>query len=447
MCGRKACTLAPDDIIQACTYRDKRGKRRRPQWKDAPGGQQYSTSYNMAPGAHAPVLVSSRQFSECGSCDRVVMPMKWGLTPSWHKDDPYKVPYETNNCRMEGMLEKKTYKIPLQKGYRCVVLMDGFFEWKTNKQGKQPYFFHFPQSPGVSFTKKFKYEVGNVCKLEYETKKNKGVKSDQCDGDFSVKTETQYHTDKQVKEERLDPNENMPPLSTEIGSVKKEEKKSFLNVKEEKKSSWDKNRDEKTFLDLKEEKNSFWDAMPDSTPKDNAQGEADVKVESAFVDELSQGKNLTLENDRESQKRKFESGEPEEDGEEWTGQRLLTVAGVYDIWQSSKTSAPLYSYSVITVPSSPGFSWCHHRMPAILTSEDEIQDWLDSARVPLKEASSLIRPTEGLSFYPVTKSMNNSRYKDPDCLKPVDISKPKPSPSSNLMMKWLKTASPEKKKN
>lgn len=51
--------------------------------------------------------------------------MKWGLTPSWHKGDPYKIPYETNNCRAEGMLEKRTYKVPLQKGYRCVILADG----------------------------------------------------------------------------------------------------------------------------------------------------------------------------------------------------------------------------------------------------------------------------------------------------------------------------------
>ena len=33
--------------------------------------------------------------------------------------------YETNNCRAEGMLEKMTYKVPLQKGRRCVVLAEG----------------------------------------------------------------------------------------------------------------------------------------------------------------------------------------------------------------------------------------------------------------------------------------------------------------------------------
>lgn len=58
--------------------------------------------------------------------ERVVQPMRWGLVPSWHKGDPKNVGYETNNCRAEGMLEKKTYKVPLEKGRRCVVLADGY---------------------------------------------------------------------------------------------------------------------------------------------------------------------------------------------------------------------------------------------------------------------------------------------------------------------------------
>ena len=55
--------------------------------------------------------------------------MKWGLVPPWHKGDPNKLEYETNNCRAEGMLTKRTYKNPLEKGNRCVVLADGWVEW------------------------------------------------------------------------------------------------------------------------------------------------------------------------------------------------------------------------------------------------------------------------------------------------------------------------------
>ena len=58
----------------------------------------------------------------------------------------------TTNCRIEGLLESKLFKDPLNKGKRCVVLCDGFYEWKKTqvKGEKQPYFIYFPQSKGVS---------------------------------------------------------------------------------------------------------------------------------------------------------------------------------------------------------------------------------------------------------------------------------------------------------
>ncbi|KAK7495798.1 hypothetical protein BaRGS_00013018 [Batillaria attramentaria] len=149
MCGRTACTLAPDDVVRACRFQNRQGRSQRPVWKDAPGGQQYYPSHNIAPASHTPVLLSSKHYpGELDSIsERVVQPMKWGLVPIWHKGDPYKLEYETNNCRAEGMLTKRTYKVPLEKGQRCVVLADGFFEWKRTKDAKQPYFIYFPHNP------------------------------------------------------------------------------------------------------------------------------------------------------------------------------------------------------------------------------------------------------------------------------------------------------------
>ena len=41
-------------------------------------------------------------------------------------------------------MEKATYRNPLKKGRRCVVLADGFYEWqKMDKGKKQPYFLYF----------------------------------------------------------------------------------------------------------------------------------------------------------------------------------------------------------------------------------------------------------------------------------------------------------------
>ncbi|KAK0053824.1 embryonic stem cell-specific 5-hydroxymethylcytosine-binding protein-like isoform X1 [Biomphalaria pfeifferi] len=339
MCGRTACTLEPNDIAASCTYTDKNGTRKQPHWVDAPGGQKYYPSYNKAPTSFNPVLTSSQHFVKPdikSERDRILMPMKWGMTPSWYHGDPYKVPYETNNCRAEGMLDKKTYKVALKKGYRCVVLADGFFEWQTTKEGKQAFLFYFPQPETV----KFPFSVLDTSK-------------------------------KELKEHQ--------PSETCINSELKGE--GYTDV-----------------------------------------GEPKVKQE--FKDENS-GDYTVVEK---------------------SGPRLLTMAGVFDVWDPHDGSPPLYSYSVITVSASSDMAWCHHRMPAILTTDEEIQDWLDFSNVPLDKAVSLIKPQVCLTYHPVSKAVNSSKCQSEDCVKPIELGKSKSNASSNLMLNWLKSGSPAKKK-
>ncbi|NXC97182.1 HMCES protein, partial [Certhia familiaris] len=84
---------------------------------------------------------------DADSSERVLMDMRWGLVPSWFKqDNPSKLQFNTSNCRSDTMLSKSSYKGALLKGKRCVVLADGFYEWQQQSGGKQPYFIYFPQT-------------------------------------------------------------------------------------------------------------------------------------------------------------------------------------------------------------------------------------------------------------------------------------------------------------
>ncbi|KAG8537111.1 hypothetical protein GDO81_025058, partial [Engystomops pustulosus] len=71
--------------------------------------------------------------------------MRWGLIPSWFTEtNPSKMQFNTSNCRSDTMSEKAMYKGPFFKGRRCVVLADGFYEWRRQDGEKQPYFIYFP---------------------------------------------------------------------------------------------------------------------------------------------------------------------------------------------------------------------------------------------------------------------------------------------------------------
>lgn len=55
--------------------------------------------------------------------------MKWGLIPFWDKSDKPKI--APINARSEDVLSKPMFKQSLQRR-RCIVPVDGFFEWKKS---------------------------------------------------------------------------------------------------------------------------------------------------------------------------------------------------------------------------------------------------------------------------------------------------------------------------
>ncbi len=74
-----------------------------------------------------------------------------GLIPSWYRGNPRNLKLSTINARIEGLTEKATFRNPLKKGRRCVVLADGYYEWKTTPDGKQPYFVYVKPNKPMAF--------------------------------------------------------------------------------------------------------------------------------------------------------------------------------------------------------------------------------------------------------------------------------------------------------
>jgi putative SOS response-associated peptidase YedK len=70
--------------------------------------------------------------------NRALAEMKWGLVPSWSKDA--RMMGATFNAKSETVAEKPAFRAAF-KARPCLVVADGFYEWKKlGPKEKQPYF-------------------------------------------------------------------------------------------------------------------------------------------------------------------------------------------------------------------------------------------------------------------------------------------------------------------
>lgn len=63
--------------------------------------------------------------------------LHWGLIPSW-ADDPA-VGNRMINARADGVADKPSFRSAFEKR-RCLVVADGFYEWKKTGKAKQPFY-------------------------------------------------------------------------------------------------------------------------------------------------------------------------------------------------------------------------------------------------------------------------------------------------------------------
>jgi putative SOS response-associated peptidase YedK len=96
---------------------------------DAPAPN-FEPDWNKPPTA--PMLVAIRSVDG----KRLPKMMKWGLIPRWAKDE--KIQYSTHNARSEEFRNKPAFRDAWKRGQRCLVVTDGYYEWKVlDPKGKK----------------------------------------------------------------------------------------------------------------------------------------------------------------------------------------------------------------------------------------------------------------------------------------------------------------------
>jgi putative SOS response-associated peptidase YedK len=74
--------------------------------------------------------------------------VRWGLIPFWAKDPS--IGNRQINARAETLLDKPAYREAFAQR-RCLVVADGFYEWKKEGKRKIPIFIHRPDDAPFAF--------------------------------------------------------------------------------------------------------------------------------------------------------------------------------------------------------------------------------------------------------------------------------------------------------
>jgi len=128
MCGRFTLTVDPAELKDAFTG------------TDFPA--QFAPRFNIAPTQPILAIPNDGQ----NRADFFI----WGLIPSWAKDPS--IGNRLINARGETLAEKPSFR-GSYKYKRCLILADGFYEWKSQPgaKGKVPHFIHMKDRQPFAF--------------------------------------------------------------------------------------------------------------------------------------------------------------------------------------------------------------------------------------------------------------------------------------------------------
>lgn len=123
MCGRFTLFVTPEEIANVFSVSHSEAGR-------LLGG---GPRYNVAPTTEVATVRQGK-----GGDGRVLSMLRWGLVPHWAKG-PGAGPLMIN-ARAETIAEKPAFRSSF-RSRRCLVIANGFYEWKKSPEGKQPHYF------------------------------------------------------------------------------------------------------------------------------------------------------------------------------------------------------------------------------------------------------------------------------------------------------------------
>ena len=95
------------------------------------GYANFKPHWNGAPGQEHLVIRQNDKTQE-----RTIEPLRWGLVPAWEKD--LKKARKPINAKAETVASLPSFR-SAYKHRRCILPVDGFFEWCVTEDVKQPY--------------------------------------------------------------------------------------------------------------------------------------------------------------------------------------------------------------------------------------------------------------------------------------------------------------------
>ncbi|HYV35359.1 MAG TPA: SOS response-associated peptidase [Gemmataceae bacterium] len=116
MCGRFTLTTTPQALNQLFPLFD---------------GIDLPPNYNVAPTQNV-LAVRVKP----GTDQLEAVRLRWGLVPSWADD--IKIGYKLINARLDTAATKPSFRSAFKQRH-CLILADGFFEWKKIGKTKQPF--------------------------------------------------------------------------------------------------------------------------------------------------------------------------------------------------------------------------------------------------------------------------------------------------------------------